>query len=193
MWLLLAYMPWFLSAVLLVVWTFWPKAKAEARRPDYPAFPDVEASASLLVIGPSAPIQIQSQAPQLVAPLVAVVTVGPAPAITVGAPPLEAWEEKGWKKCTEDKTIVYDGYYQVTDRRTGRKRNFHGKVKMEGRVAQAYIADPPMEFFANHVKASCLREWREKPWWVLHWARAALNVNQAIFYMERILDEAINN
>ncbi|HYT91701.1 MAG TPA: hypothetical protein VEL76_23510 [Gemmataceae bacterium] len=85
--------------------------------------------------------------------------VPPAPVTLIATPAL--WQEKGWTKGTEHGTVVYEGYYQITDRRSRRTRTFHGMVKMEQGVARPYIADPPIEVFTKHVKAPCFREWHK--------------------------------
>jgi hypothetical protein len=54
----------------------------------------------------------------------------------------------------------------------------------------AYIADPPPEI-RRHPHGACFQLYRD-PWFQLHWSRPARNPDDAILYMERVLDESIN-
>jgi hypothetical protein len=177
---------WIGCASALAVWFF--RAHTVMLQPATPP-PQVHAAAPVVVGPPLKP-------PYLIAPAPRVdraIKLAPAPPpIAIQPPKLEPWEEKGWKRRMESTTVIYEGFFIVTEKRTGQKRRFRGKVKMEAGVARPYVADPPKEFFA-HPKSACLREWKEKPWFWLNWARPTTKVDEAIFYMERILAEAINS
>lgn len=179
---------WILCAIGLAVWYF--VAHTVPLQPEAPP-PQVQAAAPVVVGPPVSPPCLIAPAPPTRV-VRAIKLAPPAPPLAIQPPNLEPWEEKGWTKGMENTTVVYEGHYVITERRTGQKRRFRGKVKFEEGVFRPYVADPPREFFAHHPKAACMREWKEKPWFWLNWYQPAMYVDKAIFYMERILDETIN-
>src|SRR4051812_10536736 len=79
--------------------------------------------AAPMVIGPNTePRQRRS----VVVTPTPVIEVTPKPAITVQPevaevikpPPRGAWDERGWTRRQEGRLAIYEGFYQVTDRRS---------------------------------------------------------------------------
>jgi hypothetical protein len=126
-----------------------------------------------------------------------VVNVGPASvfvrpvvAVRVEAPPRAAWDDRGWTAEQRGHERVYRGWYHATNRRTGHALRFEGRMTQNGQYITPYIADPPPEI-RQHPKAACFTL-TQAPWFQVHWRRAAANVDDALLYVERVLDEAIN-
>ncbi len=126
-----------------------------------------------------------------------VVSIGPATllvrpgvAARVEAPPRAAWDDRGWSAEPHGHERVYRGWYNVTNRRTGQALRFEGRITQNGHHITPYIADPPPEI-RQHPKAACFTL-TQAPWFQVHWRRAAANVDDALMYVERVLDEAIN-
>ena len=107
---------------------------------------------------------------------------------TVRPPDRGAWDERGWTRRREGNDEIYEGHYQVGDRR------FRGKVKVGRRHRiEAFIYDPPREI-RRHRHHACFQQIGiGTGWYVLHWQRSPRNVDEALLYFEQILDESINN
>ena len=150
-------------------------------------------AAASLVIGPSEAILV---APSPAQPLVIgpsreeVVVISPAAALTIEPPQRAAWDDRGWMKRTENGQEIYEGVHQIADRRSRQHRRFRGAVVVSAGEVLPYIADPPAEL-RRHPKHPCF-QLSHPPWFKMHWQRAAGNVDDAILYLERVLDEAIN-
>ena len=115
-------------------------------------------------------------------------SIAPARAETVRPPERGAWDERGWTRRRDARNEVYEGEYQVGDRR------FRGRIEV-GRTnrIQAYIHEPPREI-RRHRHHACFQQYGiGTGWYVLHWSRAPRNVDEALLYFEQILDESINN
>jgi hypothetical protein len=145
------------------------------------------------VIGPSEPIVVAPSAtdtlvigPSCEPP----VLVAPPQALTVDPPQRAAWDDRGWLKKSENGQEVYEGNYQIADQRSGQTRRFRGVIVVNRGEVLPYIADPPAEL-QRHPKHPCFQLFRA-PWFKIHWERAAGNVDDAILYIQRVLDEAIN-
>jgi hypothetical protein len=120
----------------------------------------------------------------------AVPVIGPRPAQTVAPPPRFAWDEKRWRhKETGGRTEV-SGPYRVFDRRQRAWREFAGHLISESGRVSAYIADPPAEM-KGHRHGPCL-QFVQHPWFRLHWSTEPRSLDDALLYMERMLDESIN-
>lgn len=149
---------------------------------------------------PALPLRIEPPAPVRVAPspvvrvtaapVVRVEPSAPQPALAVAPPPRGAWQERGWEQGEERGQTMYTGDYQVRERAAGVPRSFRGRVILQGGKAEAYIADPPPEA-ARHAKWTCFHQ-VGGPWYHVNWRTPARNVDEAILYLEMILDEAIN-
>jgi len=146
-----------------------------------------------LVIGPSEPILVRPSAtgtfvigPSHEPP----VLVAPPQALTVEPPQRAAWDDRGWVKKSENGQEIYEGNYQIADQRSGQMRRFRGVIVVNRGEVLPYIADPPAEL-RRHPKHPCFQLFRA-PWFKMHWERAAGNVDDAILYIQRVLDEAIN-
>jgi hypothetical protein len=137
-----------------------------------------------LVIGPPEPIVIGPSEPALV--------IGPTsePSTVIEPPQRGAWDEQGWTVRTVDGQKIYEGAYQVRNRRMDSQLTYRGRVRATGTNVIPYIADPPPEI-QRHPKGPCFILARA-PWFRVYWHRPAQNVDDAILYVEKVLDEAIN-
>lgn len=134
-----------------------------------------------IVIKPASAVVIQPNA-------VEVITVQPSRTATVTPPERGAWDERGWIKHSTGGREIYEGYYAVGTRR------FRGRIEVRGkrgRNVTAYIDNPPREI-KSHPHGACFQLVRDG-WFILHWARPARNVDDAILYMERVLDESLGS
>lgn len=131
-----------------------------------------------IVVKPAPAITIQPQA-------VNVVTVKSAQEITVMPPQRGAWDERGWTRTSNGGREIFEGYYMVGARR------FRGRIETRnrGRKVEVYIYNPPREI-KRHPHGACFQLIKDG-WFYLHWSRPAQNVDDAILYMERVLDESL--
>ncbi len=116
--------------------------------------------------------------------------IGPSAMSTVAPPERGAWDERGWSRELKQGEEVYKGFFQVANRRTRTTQTFPGVIFVRRRKIVTCIADPPPEI-KRHPKGPCFTP-IQKPWFRLNWFRPAKNVDDAILYMEKILDECIN-
>lgn len=115
-----------------------------------------------------------------------VISVQPTRAISVAPPERGAWDERGWTRNQSGKGEIYEGYYRVRDRKyRGRIETGSGKRKVS-----AYIYNPPREV-KRHRHGACFQLVKDD-WFHLHWSRPARTVDDAILYMERVLDESLH-
>ena len=121
----------------------------------------------------------------------AVRVVGPCPTRTVAPPPRFAWDEKHWRRIIEGRTVQHVGAYRVRHRRQNIWRFFDGRVVEDAGTITAYVADPPIEI-KRHAKGPCFQLVRA-PWFRVHWHRAPHTVDEALLYVERLLDECLNH
>lgn len=138
-------------------------------------------AAPAVVIKPATVIVIEPQR-------IDVIDVKPVRAVTVQPPERGAWDERGWNRTTTGGSETYEGYYFVG------KRKFRGRIEVNGirgQKVRAYIYDPPREV-KKHRHGPCFQLVGDN-WFHLHWSRPARNVDDAILYMERILDESIGD
>ena len=115
--------------------------------------------------------------------------IGRAPAVRVSPVARAAWDAKGW---TINRTLgrtVYHGRFEVLDRRTNRVRRFAGRIAQLSIGIAAYIADPPPEI-RRHPKGPCFAL-VEAPWFRVHWHKGPRSVDEAIRYVETVLDQAL--
>lgn len=172
--------------LLLAAWMGW--RWYEHRRRPAPG-----AEEMILVIGP-AEVTVISPTPvvEIDPPTVPVEVIGPIPVPVLGRQPRGAWDEKGWSRSVERGRTVYVGYYQVTDERTGELRRFRGQVVEDHRAKRAvpWIEAPPPEI-DRHPKRPCFRHVHEG-WYEVNWYRPAKHADEAILYLEAVLDQAIN-
>jgi len=132
-----------------------------------------------IVIKPASVVVVQPKA-------VEIITVQPSITVTVTPPERGAWDERGWIKHSNGRHEIYEGYYAVGTQR------FRGRIEVRGhrgRNVTAYIDNPPPEI-KYHPHGACFQLVRDD-WFILHWARPARNVDDAILYMERVLDESL--
>jgi hypothetical protein len=116
--------------------------------------------------------------------------IGPRASCTVAPPPRFAWDEKRWHARENGGTLALVGRYRVFDRRRSAWREFDGRVVADGGGIAAYVADPPPEV-KLHRHGPCLQLARP-PWFRLHWSSAPRTPDDALLYVERMLDEALN-
>ncbi|MGI8467006.1 MAG: hypothetical protein ACR2N3_00970 [Pyrinomonadaceae bacterium] len=115
---------------------------------------------------------------------VVVIAVQPARAVTVAPPVRGAWDERGWSRNLNGERETYEGYFAVGTHK------FRGciETRNRGRDITAYIYNPPREV-KYHPHRACFQLVGDN-WFHLHWSRPARNVDDAILYMERVLDES---
>jgi hypothetical protein len=135
--------------------------------------PTKDAAAEVLIIGPAAPILI-----------------GPSENLTIGPAQRAVWDERGWTVQADLDRTTYQGQYQIFDHQQRIPRRFSGWVKETTWDVVAYIADPPPEL-RHHPKSVCFTP-DQLPWFRVNWYIPATNVDEAILYVEKVLDEAIN-
>jgi len=125
-----------------------------------------------LVVGPSA------------------IVVGPA-ADGVATPlPRFIWDERKWTRIVEEGAVSYMGHYRVFVDAERSWRSFDGRIVEANSEIRAYIADPPATI-KTHQKGRCF-QFIGGPWFLLHWHRRPENIDAALLYVERILDECLN-
>lgn len=127
------------------------------------------------------PVQVVGPRPQV---------LGPQPALTVTPPARKAWDEKRWHRLREGVAAHYVGAYRVFDRKRSQWRTFDGRVIDDHAEIKAYVSDPPPEL-KTHRKGPCFQLVRA-PWFRIHWHRAPKSVDDALLYVERLLDECLN-
>ena len=147
---------------------------------------------SAIVIEPM-PIVVGPGKTVLVAPA-STTTIGliiePLPAISIQAAQRPAWDDKGWTPIPHHSRRAFEGFYRVRLAHTGEHRRFAGRLMETRRGIAAYIADPPPEV-RRHPKGPCFAL-VEDPWFRVHWQQAPRDADEAILYIERVLDEALN-
>lgn len=132
-----------------------------------------------IVVEPAAIAVIQPRA-------VDVIRVQPPKAVTVTPPERGAWDERGWTRTVGGGRETYEGFFMVGT------RQFRGRIEVRNhsRNVEVYIYNPPREI-KHHPHGACFQLVGDD-WFYLHWSRPARNVDDAILYMERVLDESIN-
>lgn len=164
----------------------------------------VIAPSNPIMITPSEPIRITPSAsnPIVVKPSNTVVItpekresikVSPSVAVTIKPPDRGAWDERGWTKRNENGTETFEGFFQVNHRKRCQLLRFRGRIQISGWSGQKisiYILNPPPEV-KSHRHGPCFQLLRDG-WFNLHWSRPARNVDDAILYMEKVLDESLN-
>lgn len=115
------------------------------------------------------------------------IKIKPALAVTVQPPERGAWDERGWVRTGGGGRETYEGFYFAGNRKFRGRIEVHG---LRGHRIRAYIYDPPREV-KHHPHGACFQLVGEN-WFHLHWSRPARNVDDAILYMERVLDESLN-
>lgn len=119
------------------------------------------------------------------------IVIGPRPPILVEAPPRFAWDEKGWIAHQREGYVEYRGLYRTCARRTNQDLEFLGSITHGPHGIAAYIADPPTAM-RSHPHGICLQLSRG-PWFSMHWTRPPSTVDDALLFMERMLDESFND
>jgi hypothetical protein len=145
-----------------------------------------------VLVAPAEPVRISAPPSIFIRPSpVPDVTIGPARTVSIEPPRRGAWDERGWTRRTNNGQEIYEGSYQVIERRTRRTRSFEGRIAVNRGQVTAYISNPPGEI-KKHRHGPCFQLHRA-PWFQLHWRRPAQNPDEAILYMERVLDESLND
>lgn len=188
------------SAAVLVSWRYYAKSKSRKGSRETRVAPDARSYSAItvepsgpLVIGPAEPVLVRSvlPGPMMVGPThLEALVIAPERPLTIQPPQRGAWDDRGWVVRVENGQRIYEGMYQVAVRSSGQCRRFRGTVVANNKKIVAYLADPPNEL-RRHPKHPCF-QLTKPPWFRLHWHRPARNVDEAILYIERVLDEAIN-
>src|SRR5258708_5646952 len=137
-------------------------------------------------IKPIQPIVVKPRVAIAIKPLAPAV-IKPIPMVRVEPPNRGAWAERGWTSRIDGHSQVYEGDYQVGH------WSFRGRMQVDGRGGKitAYIHNPPPEI-KRHRHGTCFQQCGiGSGWFILHWRRPARNVDDAILYMERVLDESL--
>ena len=160
-----------------------------------------------LVIAPSEPIQIgpappvvirpsliigsgPREAPPIVSAARAEVVIEPAKPQVVEAPPRSYWDERGWTRSGRNGSREYQGMYRIVDRQTGEGLAFAGRIEENRRIAVPYILNPPPQC-KRHNKWICFKP-KRKGVYRIEWRRPARHPDEAILYVEQVLDESVN-
>lgn len=147
-------------------------------RPSNPIL--IKPDSQVVVVRPSSVMQIVPNA----APAV---RIAPARTATIRPPDRGAWDERGWTKRHARGLEIYEGGYQVGTRR------FTGRIEVERRgQISAFIHNPPKEIRRHRHRACFQQVGIGTGWFRLHWSRSPQNVDEAILYFERVLDESFN-
>lgn len=129
--------------------------------------------AESFVIGASDSVLIQPVAPVLI------------------QPPLRgAWQEKGWTRKLNAGSATYSGQYIVNNKLLGQKQHFQGRIEVANHEIIPFVADPPTGL-SSHPKGPCF-SMVSPGWFRVHWHRPPNNVDDAILYVERVLNEVLN-
>lgn len=146
----------------------------------------IKPSAEIIMVKPNTVVVVKpAQAVVIQLKTVEVIKVEPSRALTVAPPERGAWDERGWTWNASGGRETYEGFYQVGNRK------FRGRIETRGgRKVAAYIYDPPPEV-KRHRHGACFQLVKDG-WFHLHWSRPARNVDDAILYMERVLDESLH-
>jgi hypothetical protein len=115
----------------------------------------------------------------------------PSPSTTITPPPRFAWDEKRWRRVQDNQAAHYVGAYRVWNQHTQAWCDFDGRLVEEASRIKAYVADPPPEI-KGHPKGPCFQLVRV-PWFRVHWRRNPNTVDEALLYVERLLDECLNS
>ncbi len=153
-----------------------------------PSGPQVTIRPSTVIqVGPRITIEIRPVTTATVVPTTAI-PILPTIAATVQPPERGAWDERGWTRRSDAGSEIYEGQYQVGDRR------FRGRIEVgRGNRITAYIHEPPHEIRRHRHHACFQQHGIGTGWFILHWQRSPRNVDEALLYFEQILDESINN
>jgi hypothetical protein len=138
-----------------------------------------------VVVGP------QSPPPILVSPRRPEIVVAPAPVATIKPPPRGTWEERGWTRHGIRGREAYDGQYEITERTSGQRRRFPGRIEMHQGIARPFVANLP-DGIQRHPKWPCFHQAGKSGWFEVNWAHPARHGDEAILYVERVLDEVVN-
>jgi len=128
---------------------------------------------SRLVIGPT-PVEI----------------IRPATHLLISPNPRGVWEEKGWEIERLFGRQIYRGYFQVRDRNTRKNHRYQGRIENTKLNFTPFIANPPTGI-RTHPKGPCFSRISDE-WFQVHWHRPPRNVDDAILYIEKVLDEVVN-
>jgi hypothetical protein len=116
--------------------------------------------------------------------------IAPGPTATVAPSPRFTWDEKRWRRIDDQGQVHYLGPYRVRDQQQAVWREFEGRIVEASGGIKAYVADPPAEI-KTHPKGPCFQLVRS-PWFRVHWRRNPSTVDEALLYVERLLDECLN-
>lgn len=133
------------------------------------------------------PVRIKASQARVIKPqTVAAVKITQSKTAHVKPPQRGAWDERGWTKTTSGNKETYEGFYRAQERK------YQGRIEISSwaKRIRMYIYDPPPQI-KKHEHGACFLLVKNG-WFVLHWSKAARNVDDAILYMEKILDESLS-
>jgi hypothetical protein len=119
------------------------------------------------------------------------IRIEPAVGQIVQPPPRGVWDENGWSHQASGRDHIYQGTYRVYDPRRHQFSQYHGRIVERGNEIIPYIADPPYQI-KHHPKGPCF-VLESTPWFRVHWHHPARNVDDAILYIQKVLEEALNH
>lgn len=100
------------------------------------------------------------------------------------------WDERGWTRLRQNGKWEYSGFYYIVDQLTGSSLKFSGRIEANYRKIVPFISNPPHQC-KSHSKWPCFKHVGRGNYRI-QWYRAARNPDEAILYVEQILDEAVN-
>lgn len=101
------------------------------------------------------------------------------------------WERAGWAQLSGPRGLVYTGTYRVIERRSGREREFEGRIECLGASTYPYVRNPPRSLLTTHPKYPCFHPQGQR-WWRMNWYQGTSDIDETIAYMTQLLDEAVN-
>ena len=119
-----------------------------------------------------------------------VTRITPVAPITLAPPKRPVWDELGWTMKQEGAQTVYTGQYHTLNTTTRQPQTFDGRVVVNGDHIQAWVSNPPPGL-NQHAKSSCFARNRDD-WFTVNWATPPTNADDAILYVQRVMDESVN-
>lgn len=116
--------------------------------------------------------------------------IGPAIAPIIAPPPRYVWDERRWRRIEDGTSVQYLGEYLISAHGRSASRSFRGRIVEEPDGIKAYVADPPAAI-RQHPKGPCF-QLVKAPWFRVHWHKSPPSVDEALLYVERLLDECVN-
>lgn len=136
------------------------------------------------------PIVVAPQHAPVIVVRSAPVIIKPSKPVRIAPPPRGAWQEKGWILEHNQGLDSYSGDFQVLQERTNKKMFFGGLIKASNGNILIFIDNPPVAI-KRHPKGPCFSR-VEGNWFQMHWHYPPKNIDDAILYVEKVLDQVLN-